>query len=101
VINNHCILFGIFYARSINQNEQQTGERIMRVFLTANDSGYSNWVEDVRHGTTLSEFVTEHCPDRAPSDLLIRVNHQGVEPSYVLNDGDRVTATPRKIEGGN
>jgi hypothetical protein len=101
VINNNCILFGIFYAHSINQTNNQTGENKMRVFLTANDSGYSDWVENVRHGMTVSEFITEHCPDRAPSDLLIRVNHQGVEPSYVLNDGDRVTATPRKVEGGN
>lgn len=73
----------------------------MRVFLVSNDGGYSNWMENVDKGTTVSEFISTHCPNSAPSDLLIRVNHNGVDPGYVLNDGDRVTATPKKVEGGN
>jgi len=39
------------------------------------------------------------CPNGAANDYVIRVNRAGSEREYVLQDGDRVTITPRKIEG--
>jgi hypothetical protein len=34
-----------------------------------------------------------------PDDYLIRVNRQPVPADYLLQEGDRVTITPTKIEG--
>ena len=38
-------------------------------------------------------------PDRKADDYLIRVNRQPVARDTVLQEGDRVTMTPTKIEG--
>ena len=44
-------------------------------------------------------FEYENTPLFASADYLIRVNRQPVPKDYVLQDGDRVTMTPTKIEG--
>ena len=36
---------------------------------------------------------------RSPADYLIRVNRQPVSPEQVVQEGDRVSITPTKIEG--
>ena len=68
------------------------------LFLNNDGGGFADHVQ-VAEGTTISQFVNEHLPDYKPGDLLIRVNRQPVARDYVLQDGDRVSATPTKIEG--
>ena len=49
--------------------------------------------------TNIRDFLKEQLHGAAPEDYLIRVNRQPVPEDYVLQEGDRVTATPTKIEG--
>lgn len=73
----------------------------MRILLLHNDgAGFADYVE-AEHGVTISRFLDVHLPDAAPGDLLIRVNRQPVAADQVLRDGDRVSATPVKIEGAS
>jgi hypothetical protein len=71
----------------------------MRVlFLNNNGAGFADYLE-VAEGTTVEKFFAEHVPEGEPADYLIRVNRQPVARSYVLQEGDRISATPLKIEG--
>ena len=71
----------------------------MKVLYINNDGGgYADYVQ-VAEETTVDRFFTEKLPCSKPEDYLIRVNRQPVSRDYVLQDGDRVTATPVKIEG--
>ena len=71
----------------------------MRVlFLNNEGAGFADHVE-VAAGTTVQSFLAEKLPGRKPGDFLIRVNRLPVAADQVLADGDRVTATPVKIEG--
>ena len=47
----------------------------------------------------MEKFFCEKLPNRAASDYLIRVNRQPVAKDQVLQEGDRITVTPSKIEG--
>jgi len=38
-------------------------------------------------------------PHERPEDFLIRINRQPVPRDYILQENDRVTITPTKIEG--
>jgi len=71
----------------------------MKIFWLNNDGGgYADYV-DVAEGTTIDQFVKQQLPGRCPDDFLIRVNRQPVARDQVLQEGDRVTATPLKITG--
>jgi molybdopterin converting factor small subunit len=71
----------------------------MRVLFVNNDGGgYADYVE-VTLGTTVDKFFAKQLSGRKSDDYLIRVNRQPVPRDYVLQDGDRVTMTPTKIEG--
>jgi molybdopterin converting factor small subunit len=71
----------------------------MRVLFINNDGGgYADYVE-VQDGTSVEKFFGEHVPGRRSEDYLIRINRQPVPRDYVLQDGDRVSMTPTKIEG--
>ena len=70
------------------------------LFLNNDGAGFADYVE-ITPGTTVEQFITKQLPDRKPDDLLIRVNRQPVARDYVLQDGDRVSATPTKIEGAH
>ena len=72
----------------------------MRVLFINNEGGgFADYLE-VAEGTPVEEFFGQQLPDRNPEDFLIRVNRQPVPANYVLQEGDRVTMTPVKIEGG-
>jgi hypothetical protein len=74
-------------------------EESMRVLFVNNDGGgYADYVE-VTPDTTVEKFFAEQLSGRKSDDYLIRVNRQPVPRDYVLQDGDRVTMTPTKIEG--
>ena len=71
----------------------------MRILWINNDGGgFADYVQ-VAEGNTVEKFFSEQLPDRSSEDFLIRVNRQPVPKDYVLQEGDRVTMTPTKIEG--
>jgi len=71
----------------------------MRILFINNDGGgYADYVE-VAPGTTVDKFFNQQLPGGKVHDYLIRVNRQPVARDYVLQEGDRVTMTPTKIEG--
>jgi sulfur carrier protein ThiS len=71
----------------------------MRVLYVNNDGGgYADYVE-IPAGTTVQQFFAERVPHGKPQDYLIRVNRQPVAADQTLQDGDRVSFTPTKIEG--
>jgi sulfur carrier protein ThiS len=71
----------------------------MRILFIDNDGGgFADFV-DVSKATTVEQFFNEKMTGRKPEDFLIRVNRQPVARDYVLQENDRVTITPLKIEG--
>ena len=71
----------------------------MRVLMINNDgAGFADYIE-VTPGTTVERVFEQHVKSGKPSDYLIRVNRQPTARDYVLQDGDRVSCTPVKIEG--
>jgi len=71
----------------------------MRVlFINNGGGGFADYV-DVAEGTTIDKFLAEQLPGKQTEDLLIRVNRQPVARDTVLREGDRISATPTKIEG--
>jgi sulfur carrier protein ThiS len=71
----------------------------MVILLINNDgAGFADHVE-IAEGTTVERLFAERIPHGKPSDYLIRVNRQPVPSGQVLQEGDRVSITPTKIEG--
>ena len=71
----------------------------MRVLYINNDGGgFADYV-DVSPSITVEQFFTEKMPGRKPDDFLIRVNRQPAPRDYILQENDRVTITPTKVEG--
>lgn len=71
----------------------------MRILFVNNDgAGFADYV-NVAEGTTIDQFFTIKMEGSESSNYLIRVNRQPVPKDYVLQEGDRVTITPTKIEG--
>ena len=71
----------------------------MRILYINNDgSGYADYI-NIAENTTIDQFFAIKMQGQQESDYLIRVNRQPVPRDYILRDGDRVTITPRKIEG--
>ena len=71
----------------------------MKILFINNDGGgFADYVE-VTPGTTVEKFFDEKMHHAQPSDYLIRVNRQPVPRDYVLQEGDRITCTPTKIDG--
>lgn len=73
----------------------------MRLLYINNEGGgFADYVT-APEGTTVEQFFNEQMPGRKATDFLIRVNRQPVARDYVLQEGDRVTVTPTKIEGAS
>jgi len=68
------------------------------LFINNNGGGYADYL-DVTEGTTVETFFEQQMADAEPSDYLIRVNRQPVPRDHVLQENDRVTFTPTKVEG--
>ena len=70
-----------------------------RCLLINNDgAGFADYIE-VTEGTTVEKLFAKRIPHGKPQDYLIRVNRQPCAPDQVLQEGDRVSITPTKIEG--
>ena len=70
-----------------------------RCLLINNDgAGFADYIE-VAEGTTVEKLFAQRVLHGRPEDYLIRVNRQPVAADQVLQEGDRVSITPTKIEG--
>ncbi|MBN1972148.1 MAG: hypothetical protein JW787_00810 [Sedimentisphaerales bacterium] len=71
----------------------------MRILYINNQSGgFADYI-NVEEGTTIQKLFTQKMSSDNSEDYLIRVNRQPVPKDYVLQENDRVTITPTKVEG--
>lgn len=71
----------------------------MKIFaINNNGAGFADTME-VPEGTTIKALFHQMVPHGRPEDYLIRLNRGPVQADYTLQEGDRVSITPRKIEG--
>jgi len=71
----------------------------MRILVINNDGGgFADYLE-VSEGTTVQGLFEQQIDSPRPENYLIRVNRQPVAADQVLQEGDRVSFTPVKIEG--
>lgn len=71
----------------------------MRCLLINNDgAGFADYI-DITEGTTVAKLFAQRMPHGRPEDYLIRVNRQPVASDQVLQENDRISITPTKIEG--
>ena len=70
----------------------------MRIMLINNDGGgFADYI-DIEPGTTIKGLFGKEIGGD-PAEFLIRVNRQPTTAEYGLQEGDRVSITPVKIEG--
>ena len=73
----------------------------MKVLLINNDGGgFADYIE-VSEGTTVAQLFEQQIGGSKPSHYLIRVNRQPCPADQVLQEGDRISITPTKIEGAS
>lgn len=73
----------------------------IKVFVVRNnDGGFADYVQ-VPVGTTIGEFFRQQVDGGNEEDFLIRVNRETQPRNYELRANDRVSITPKKIEGAN
>ena len=71
----------------------------MKILVINNDGGgFADYV-DVADGTTVTQLFKQQINSAKPSDYLIRVNRQPCPSEQILQEGDRISITPTKIEG--
>ena len=68
------------------------------LFLNADGGGFADYIE-IEEGTTVAALFEQQMKDATPDDFLIRVNRQPSAAGEVLQENDRISITPRKIEG--
>jgi sulfur carrier protein ThiS len=78
-------------------------ERKMKIYFINNEgAGFADEV-NVDPGKTIAQFLSDfaknHSTDPNPEAHVIRVNREPTPADYVLQNGDRVSITPSKIEG--
>ena len=71
----------------------------MKILFINNDGGgFADYVEVAPH-TTVVKLFEQRLPACKPEDYLIRVNRLPAPSDQFLQEGDRVSITPTKIEG--
>ncbi len=71
----------------------------MRIlFINNSGGGFADYVQ-VEENTSMDKFFSQKMVHEKSEDFLIRVNRQPVPRDYILQDNDRVTITPTKIDG--
>ena len=68
------------------------------MFINNHGGGFADFI-NVEEGTTIEKLFKQKIPHEEASDYLIRVNRQPAPKDYVLQENDRVTITPVKIDG--
>jgi sulfur carrier protein ThiS len=73
----------------------------MKILVINNDGGgFADYVE-VPATTTVRSLFEQQIRSGKPENYLIRVNRQPVPSDQVLQEGDRISFTPVKIEGAS
>lgn len=73
----------------------------MKILVINNDGGgFADFME-VADGTTVAKLFEQQIGSAKPSNYLIRVNRQPCSADQVLQEGDRISITPTKIEGAS
>jgi hypothetical protein len=67
------------------------------LYINNSGSGFADTIE-IEGGTTVRTLFEQKMTGK-PADYLIRVNRQTCSADQVLQEGDRVSITPTKIEG--
>ena len=67
------------------------------MFINNEGGGFADYIE-IEPGTTVKSLFRQRIGGDA-ADHLIRVNRQPTTADYALQEGDRVSITPVKIEG--
>ena len=71
----------------------------MKILVINNDGGgFADYVE-VAEGITVQQLFERQVHSAKPQNFLIRVNRQPVAADQLLQEGDRISFTPTKIEG--
>ena len=70
------------------------------LYINNDGAGFASFIE-VAEGTTVEQLFRDKVPSGAAADYLIRVNRQPVAANQVLQEQDRVSFTPTKIEGAS
>ena len=68
------------------------------LFINNAGAGFADHTE-VTANTSVEKFFSQKMPGGEPADYLIRVNRLPVARDYVLQEGDRISITPTKIDG--
>jgi hypothetical protein len=68
------------------------------LYINNSGGGYADKIE-IEPGTTVAQLFSQRLPGAKPEDYLLRVNRLPVSADQVLQEGDRVSMTPTKIEG--
>ena len=68
------------------------------MFINNFGGGFADYV-NVEPGTSVELFFQRNMGEARPEDYLIRVNRMPVPRDHVLQEGDRITITPTKVEG--
>ena len=71
----------------------------MKIMYINNDGGGFADHITIGEGTTVEQLFKARVPNGDPSSYLIRVNRQPSTRDQQLQEGDRVSFTPTKIEG--
>ena len=73
----------------------------MQVLYINNDGGgFADHIE-IESELSLADFFEQRVQQGKSEDYLIRVNRQPVSSNYTLQEGDRISITPTKIEGAS
>ena len=71
----------------------------MKILVINNDGGgFADYIE-VAEGITVAQLFEQKIESGNPSSYLIRVNRQPCPSGQLLQEGDRISITPTKIEG--
>ena len=68
------------------------------LYINNNGGGFADHIE-IAEGTTVQQLFGQRVTSGRPEDYLIRVNRLPAAADQMLQDGDRVSFTPVKIEG--
>ena len=68
------------------------------LFFNNNGGGFADHIE-VAEGSTVQQLFEQRITGGKPENYLIRVNRLPSSANQVLQEGDRVSITPTKIEG--
>ena len=84
----------------VSSTHFQKGHHMKVLYINNDGGGFADYVE-VAEGTSVEKFWGERLQGRRPEDYLIRINRQPVSRDLIIEEGDRVSITPTKIEGAS